>query len=150
MMNCIKSVRLTLTSHEPGAIICTELALSPGECQSIWKAFRRASAKKTVKARTGGWCMKLVPLEDRVIVRVLEEEERTSSGIVLPDTAKEKPQKAKVVAVGPGRYEDGKQIPVGVSEGDTVVFSKYGGSEVAVEGEELLVLRASDILAKVE
>jgi len=94
--------------------------------------------------------MKLVPLEDRVIVRVLEEEERTSSGIVLPDTAKEKPQKAKVVAVGPGRYEDGKQIPVGVSEGDTVVFSKYGGSEVAVEGEELLVLRASDILAKVE
>src|SRR5665811_2618617 len=67
--------------------------------------------------------MKLVPLEDRVIVRVLEEEERTSSGIVLPDTAKEKPQKAKVVAVGPGRYEDGKQIPVGVSEGDTVVFS---------------------------
>src|SRR5660397_230460 len=150
MMNCIESVRLTLTSHEPGAIICKELALSTGEWQSIQKAFSRASAKMTVQARTGGWCMKLVPLEDRVIVRVLDEEERTSSGIVLPDTAKEKPQKAKVVAVGPGRYEDGKQIPVGVSEGDTVVFSKYGGSEVAVEGEELLVLRASDILAKVE
>src|SRR5680860_332754 len=123
---------------------------APSSCPSFDCLLRRASAKKTVKARTGGWCMKLVPLEDRVIVRVLEEEERTSSGIVLPDTAKEKPQKAKVVAVGPGRYEDGKQIPVGVSEGDTVVFSKYGGSEVAVEGEELLVLRASDILAKVE
>ncbi len=94
--------------------------------------------------------MKLVPLEDRVIVKVLEEEEKTASGIVLPDTAKEKPQKAKVIAVGPGRYDDGQLIPVGVAEGDTVIFSKYGGTEVKVEGEEVLILRASDILAKVE
>lgn len=94
--------------------------------------------------------MKLVPLEDRVVVKVLEEEEKTASGIVLPDTAKEKPQKARVIAVGPGRYEDGNLIPIGVVEGDLVVFSKYGGTEVKVDGDELLVLRASDILAKIE
>ncbi|MBU2601855.1 MAG: co-chaperone GroES [Actinobacteria bacterium] len=94
--------------------------------------------------------MKLVPLEDRVVVMVLEEEEKTASGLVLPDTAKEKPQKAKVVAVGPGRYDDGVLVPMGVAEGDIVVFSKYGGTEVKVDGEELLILRASDILAKVQ
>lgn len=94
--------------------------------------------------------MKLVPLEDRVVVKVLEEEEKTVSGIVLPDTAKEKPQKATVLAVGPGRYDDGQLIPVGVAEGDVVIFSKYGGTEVKVEGDEVLILRASDILAKVQ
>ncbi len=94
--------------------------------------------------------MKLVPLEDRVVVKVLEEEEKTASGLVLPDTAKEKPQKAKVVAVGPGRYDDGALVPMGVGEGDIVVFSKYGGTEVKVDGEELLILRASDILAIVQ
>lgn len=94
--------------------------------------------------------MKLVPLEDRVVVKVLEEEEKTVSGIVLPDTAKEKPQKATVLAVGPGRYDDGQLIPVGVAEGDIVIFSKYGGTEVKVEGDEVLILRASDILAKVQ
>jgi len=94
--------------------------------------------------------MKLVPLEDRVVVRVVEEEDKTVSGIVLPDTAKEKPQKATVVAVGPGRYEDGALVPVGVSVGDTIIFSKYGGTEVKVDGEEVLILRGSDILAKVE
>ena len=92
--------------------------------------------------------MKLVPLEDRVVVKVIEEEDKTVSGIVLPDTAKEKPQKATVVAVGPGRYDNGTLVPMGVAEGDTVIYSKYGGTEVKVEGEELLVLRASDILAK--
>jgi chaperonin GroES len=92
--------------------------------------------------------MKLVPLEDRVIVKVMEEEERTISGIVLPDTAKEKPQKAKVLAVGPGRYDDGKLVPLDIKEGDTVIFAKYGGTEVKVDGDELLILRASDILAK--
>jgi len=94
--------------------------------------------------------MKLVPLEDRVIVKVLEEEEKTVSGIVLPDTAKEKPQKATVLAAGPGRYENGNLIPMGVAEGDVVVFSKYGGTEVKLEGDELLILRSSDILAKVQ
>ena len=93
--------------------------------------------------------MDLKPLGDRVIVEVLEEEEITVSGIVLPDTAKEKPQRGKVLAVGPGRYEDGKLVPLGVEEGDEVVFSKYGGTEVTVSGDEYLILRESDILAKV-
>src|SRR5919198_373633 len=96
-----------------------------------------------------GDLMDLKPLGDRVIVEVLEEEEITVSGIVLPDTAKEKPQRGKVLAVGPGRYEDGKLVPLGVEEGDEVVFSKYGGTEVTVSGDEYLILRESDILAKV-
>jgi chaperonin GroES len=96
--------------------------------------------------------MKLKPLGDRLIVRALEEEETTASGIVLPDTAKEKPQKGEVIAVGDGAWdEDGeKRIPLDVSAGDTVLYSKYGGTEVKVEGEDLLVLRESDVLAKVE
>jgi chaperonin GroES len=93
--------------------------------------------------------MELKPLGDRVIVEVLEEEETTISGIVLPDTAKEKPQRGRVLAAGPGRYEDGKLVPLDVVEGDEVVYSKYGGTEVVVSGEEYLILRESDILAKV-
>jgi chaperonin GroES len=95
--------------------------------------------------------MKLKPLGDRLIVKPVEEEETTASGIVLPDTAKEKPQKGKVVAVGDGKWdEDGeKRIPLDVSEGDEVLYSKYGGTEVTIEGDELLVLRESDVLAKV-
>ena len=95
--------------------------------------------------------MKLKPLGDRLIVKALEEEETTSSGIVLPDTAKEKPQKGKVLAVGDGKWdEDGeKRIPLDVAEGDEVLYSKYGGTEITVEGEDLLVLRESDVLAKV-
>ena len=96
--------------------------------------------------------MKLKPLGDRLIVRAIEEEETTVSGIVLPDTAKEKPQKGEVIAVGDGRYDDEgeKRIPLDVSTGDTVLYSKYGGTEITVDGEELLVLRESDVLAKVE
>jgi chaperonin GroES len=95
--------------------------------------------------------MNLKPLGDRLIVKAVEEEETTVSGIVLPDTAKEKPQKGKVLAVGDGAWdEDGeKRIPLDVSEGDEVVYSKYGGTEIVVEGEDLLVLRESDVLAKV-
>ena len=94
--------------------------------------------------------MKLKPLGDRLIVKVVEEEETTASGILLPDTAKEKPQKGKVVAVGKGRIDDnGKRIALDVEEGDEVLYSKYGGTEIKVEGEELLVLRESDVLAKV-
>jgi chaperonin GroES len=95
--------------------------------------------------------MKLKPLGDRLIVRAIEEEETTASGIVLPDTAKEKPQKGKVIAVGDGRWDDEgeKRIPLDVAEGDEVLYSKYGGTEVTVEGEELLVLREADVLAKV-
>jgi chaperonin GroES len=95
--------------------------------------------------------MKLKPLGDRVIVQAIEEEEATASGIVLPDTAKEKPQKGKVVAAGEGRWDDEgeKRIPLDVSEGDEILYSKYGGTEINVDGDELLVLRESDVLAKV-
>ncbi len=95
--------------------------------------------------------MNLKPLGDRLIVQVLEEEETTASGIVLPDTAKEKPQRGKVVAVGDGKpSEDGKdRVPVDVTEGDEVLYSKYGGTDIVVEGEDLLVLREADVLAKV-
>jgi chaperonin GroES len=95
--------------------------------------------------------MNLKPLGDRLIVQAIEEEETTASGIVLPDTAKEKPQRGKVLAVGEGKWdEDGeKRIPLDVTEGDEVLYSKYGGTEVQVEGDDLLVLRESDVLAKV-
>ena len=96
--------------------------------------------------------MKLKPLGDRLIVRAIEEEETTSSGIVLPDTAKEKPQKGEVLAVGDGKVNEdsGKRTPLDVSAGDTVLYSKYGGTEIKIDGEDLLVLRESDVLAKVE
>jgi chaperonin GroES len=92
----------------------------------------------------------LKPLGDRLIVKAVEEESATPSGIVLPDTAKEKPLKGKVLAVGDGKLDDdGKRIPLDVSAGDEGVYSKYGGTEIVVEGEDLLVLRESDVLAKV-
>jgi chaperonin GroES len=95
--------------------------------------------------------MKLKPLGDRLIVRAIEEEETTASGLVLPDTAKEKPQKGEVIAAGKGKInDDGKRIELDVSEGDTVLYSKYGGTEIKVDGEDLLVLRESDVLAKVQ
>ena len=96
--------------------------------------------------------IKLKPLGDRLIVRAIEEEETTASGLVLPDTAKEKPQRGKVVAAGEGRYDDNgtNRIPLDVAAGDTVLYSKYGGTEIKVDGEDLLVLRESDVLAKVE
>ncbi len=95
--------------------------------------------------------MNLKPLGDRLIVRAIEEEEATASGIVLPDTAKEKPQKGKVLAVGDGKIDDnGARVPLDVAEGDEVLYSKYGGTEIKVDGEELLVLRESDVLAKVQ
>ena len=95
--------------------------------------------------------MKLKPLGDRLIVKAIDEEEATASGILLPDTAKEKPQRGKVLAVGEGRYDDDgeKRIPLDVSEGDEVLYSKYGGTEINVDGDDLLVLRESDVLAKV-
>ena len=90
------------------------------------------------------------PLNDRVVVKVLAEEERTRGGIVLPDTAKEKPQKGEVIAVGPGATrEDGTRTPLDVKVGDQILFAKYAGTEVKLEGEEYLILRESDILAVV-
>ena len=95
--------------------------------------------------------MNLQPLDDRIVVRPNESEETTASGLVIPDTAKEKPQEGTVVAVGPGRWdEDGeKRIPLDVSEGDTVIYSKYGGTEIKYGGEEYLILSARDVLAVV-
>jgi chaperonin GroES len=92
----------------------------------------------------------LEPLDDRIVVKPGEEEETTVSGIVIPDTAKEKPQEGEVVAVGPGRFEDGSRVPMDVKVGDRVLYSKYGGTEVKVEGEEYLVLSARDVLAIVK
>lgn len=90
------------------------------------------------------------PLEDRVVIQTVEAEQTTSFGLVLPDTAKEKPQEGKVVAVGPGRIDDnGKRVPVDVAEGDLVIYSKYGGTEVKYDGKEYLILSARDILAVV-
>ena len=90
------------------------------------------------------------PLEDRVVIQTVEAEQTPSFGLVLPDTAKEKPQEGKVVAVGPGRIDDnGKRVPVDVAEGDLVIYSKYGGTEVKYDGEEYLILSARDILAVV-
>ena len=94
--------------------------------------------------------MNLQPLGDRLIVEVLDEEELTVSGIVLPDTAKEKPQRGRVLAVGPGaRADDGKYIEMDVGEGDEIVYSKYGGTEIKLGTDDVLILRESDVLAKV-
>jgi chaperonin GroES len=94
--------------------------------------------------------MNLQPLGDRLIVEVLEEEETTVSGIVLPDTAREKPQRGRVLAVGPGSRDDsGKFVPIDLEEGDEIVFSKYGGTEIRLGTDDVLILRESDVLAKV-
>ena len=95
--------------------------------------------------------MNLQPLDDRIVVKQSEAEERTASGLVIPDTAKEKPQQGEVLAVGPGKRAEntGELIPLGISVGDTIVYSKYGGTEITVEGEDLLILTSRDVLAKV-
>ncbi len=92
------------------------------------------------------------PLEDRIVVKTLEAEQTTASGLVIPDTAKEKPQEGEVINVGPGRFnEDGdERVPLDISVGDIVVFSKYGGTEVKYDGEEYLILSARDVLAVIE
>ena len=91
---------------------------------------------------------KLDPLNDRVIVKPLQKEEMTRGGIYLPDTAKEKPQEGEIIAIGPGKMnDDGKRIPMEVNVGDRVIFTKYGGSEIKIDGVEMMILRESDILA---
>lgn len=95
--------------------------------------------------------MKIRPLQDRVIVKRLEEEEKTKGGIIIPDTAKEKPQEGKVIAVGKGKVtEDGKVIPLDVKPGDKILFGKYSGTEIKIEGEEHLIMREEDILGIIE
>ena len=95
--------------------------------------------------------MKIRPLQDRVIVKRLEEEEKTKGGIIIPDTAKEKPQEGKVIAVGKGKVtEDGKVIPLDVKPGDKILFGKYSGTEIKIDGEEHLIMREEDILGVIE
>ena len=94
--------------------------------------------------------MKLVPLADRVVLKQLEAEETTKSGIVLPGKEKEKPQQAEVIAVGPGGMVDGKEVKMEVSKGDTVIYSKYAGTEVKLDGEEYIIVKQNDILAVIE
>jgi chaperonin GroES len=95
--------------------------------------------------------MKVRPLRDRIIVKGLEEEEKTKGGIIIPDTAKEKPIEGKVIAVGDGKIkEDGKKIPLDVKKGDRVLFAKYAGTEIKIDGEEHLMMREDDILAIIE
>ena len=95
--------------------------------------------------------MKVKPLHDRILVQRIEEEERTKSGIIIPDTAKEKPIMGKVIAVGDGRMlENGQKVPLSVKEGDRVLFGKYAGTEVKIEGEEYLLMREDDVLAIIE
>lgn len=94
--------------------------------------------------------MNLKPLRDKVVVKAQDEQETTKSGIVLPDTAKEKPQRGKVVAVGSGKIKDGKVIPLEVKEGDIVIYEKYGPNEIKVDGEEYLIIKEEDILAIIE
>ena len=90
------------------------------------------------------------PLHDRIIVKRIEEEEKTAGGIIIPDTAKEKPQQGKVVAAGPGRHEDGKVIPLDVKKGDTILFGKYAGTEIKLDGVEHLIMREDDVLGIID
>lgn len=95
--------------------------------------------------------MNLKPLDDRIVVKPNEAEERTASGLVIPDTAKEKPQQGEVLAAGPGRIgDDNERVPMDVKVGDTVIYSKYGGTEITIDGEDLLILQARDVLAIVK
>jgi chaperonin GroES len=95
--------------------------------------------------------IQIKPLEDRIVVQTLEAEQTTASGLVIPDTAKEKPQEGEVLAVGPGRIDDqGNRVPLDIAVGDTVIYSKYGGTEIKYAGEEYLILAARDVLAKIE
>jgi chaperonin GroES len=94
--------------------------------------------------------MKIRPLHDRVIVKRIEEEEKTKGGLIIPDTAKEKPQEGRVVAVGPGKQDDGKVVPMGVKAGDKILFGKYSGTEIKLDGEEHLIMKEDDILGVIE
>jgi chaperonin GroES len=98
------------------------------------------------KSATG---VKVNPLADRVVIKALEEAESMRGGLYIPDTAKEKPQQGEIIAVGPGKYEDGKLVPMGVKVGDKVLYGKYSGTEVTIDGEQFLILRESDVLAVV-
>jgi chaperonin GroES len=98
-------------------------------------------------ATTSATGAKVKPLADRVVIKAIEESEQMRGGLYIPDTAKEKPQQGEIIAVGPGKYEDGKLVPMGVKVGDKVLYGKYSGTEVTIENEQFLILRESDVLA---
>ncbi len=110
----------------------------------------RTQSQQVEKVEVGNVSVNIKPLEDRIVVKPLDAEETTASGLVIPDTAKEKPQEGEVLAIGPGRIDDnGNRVPLDVNVGDKVIYSKYGGTEVKYDGKELLLLNARDILAVV-
>ena len=122
---------------------------SPGQCPEL---LIRLVNRDIPEGEGQHVSVSIKPLEDRIVVKPLDAEQTTASGLVIPDTAKEKPQEGEVIAVGPGRFDDEgeKRIPLDVSVGDTVLYSKYGGTEVKYSGEEYLILSARDVLAVIE
>jgi chaperonin GroES len=134
-----------------GHIARRESALSSLVCQHPAIRVHWHSIPESANEAKGGLNMTLQPLDDRIVVRPSEAVETTASGLVIPDTAQEKPQQGEVLAVGPGRRADstGEIIPLDVAVGDKVVYSKYGGTEITIDGEDLLILTSRDVLAKV-
>jgi chaperonin GroES len=121
------------------------------EASSSWSVSLTSLFFGQINHRYGGFCMQLKPLHDRILVKRLEEEQVTKGGIIIPDSAKEKPIKGEVVAVGQGKTaDDGKLIPMNVKQGDKVIFNKYAGTEIKIEGEEFLIMREDDVLAIIE
>jgi chaperonin GroES len=124
------------------------LALAPPDCQSKGIRLTRGARNATTQTKEAGGSMKVRPLHDRILVKRVEEEKKTAGGIIIPDTAKEKPQEGRVIAVGNGKVtENGKVIPLEVSAGDRILFGKYSGSEITLDGEEHLIIREEDVLA---
>jgi len=136
-----------LASLEPGSMSPAALALSVAECQSPSRTRHSSSSGRVRGAEETMAKTKFRPLHDRVVVRRIEAEEKSAGGIIIPDTAKEKPQQGEVIAVGPGgRDESGKLIPIDLKVGDKVLFGKWSGTEVKLDGQELLIMKESDIM----
>jgi chaperonin GroES len=129
-------------------LLVVEQCFSNSSDYTIPTDLRRRGSHNVTTATTAR--VSIRPLEDRIVVQAVEAETTTASGLVIPDTAKEKPQEGIVLAIGPGRFEDGQRVPLDVKEGDRVLYSKYGGTEVKYAGEEYLVLSARDVLAVIE
>jgi chaperonin GroES len=154
-----------LTPREPVHTLRRVLAIGRADCQNGWprrqrrgglhsratEPQERIGATPRSAAPGGTGFMKIRPLQDRILVRRIEEEETTKGGIIIPDTAKEKPQEGKIIAVGKGKVsDDGKVTPLDVKKGDRILFSKYAGTEINIEGEEHLIIREDDVLGVVE
>jgi chaperonin GroES len=136
-----------LTTSLPRLYCHARLALDPIDCQQPSFAAGIRPAVRAFMTNSEGVTMKIRPLQDRIIVKRVAEEEKTKGGIIIPDTAKEKPLEGKVIAVGNGKVlEDGKVRPLDIKAGDRVLFGKYAGTEVKIEGEDHLILREEDVL----